>query len=448
MSPRITAERTLDAGAGWGDAASVVMAGLAMTCWRSRPAAPRGDGLVSLTGPPLPIGGAPRTGGRAVRCTPFHSRLGSEALWHRPIAAALDATRGRCGHRLLSVRAGRGPCAARTRRRRRYAGGAPAGAGPGRDGEVGSSAGRAARGSVASVWDRQFGVREPRVTLWIFQLAAGEACAGTPLPECDGAHATMAVPSQHSSADQAFDPSEPAPPSICLPTVLPRPASTLIRRPFAPAPRIHVPAAAPPGPRGTALGARRSTCRGRSPEHGRGCPVSHDRQGNPAAAPERFRTAAGDVLPEDDRSQPMTVMAAAPQAGSGGGPELRLRPTHSSPAHRRRPLPPRSCSRRTAATSRPVRGGAADASRPSPGGGHVGRSSCRPRSTTRQGARFGPATAHAYNAWLRPQRRIADWLMQQPDSGPFQSGAARSTTIRRDASDHRAAAALPAGPAA
>ena len=36
--------------------------------------------------------------------------------------------------------------------------------------------------SIASVWDYQFMVREPRVTLWIFQLPAGEECTGAPLP--------------------------------------------------------------------------------------------------------------------------------------------------------------------------------------------------------------------------------------------------------------------------
>lgn len=36
--------------------------------------------------------------------------------------------------------------------------------------------------AVASVWDWQFMVREPRVTLWVFRLRQGEDCAGEPLP--------------------------------------------------------------------------------------------------------------------------------------------------------------------------------------------------------------------------------------------------------------------------
>ena len=44
--------------------------------------------------------------------------------------------------------------------------------------------------SVASVWDYQFTTREPRVTLWVFSLPAGDDCKGTPLP---GAPARVAA---------------------------------------------------------------------------------------------------------------------------------------------------------------------------------------------------------------------------------------------------------------
>jgi outer membrane protein OmpA-like peptidoglycan-associated protein len=36
--------------------------------------------------------------------------------------------------------------------------------------------------AVAAVWDYQFTVREPRVTLWIFRLPEGAECQGEPLP--------------------------------------------------------------------------------------------------------------------------------------------------------------------------------------------------------------------------------------------------------------------------
>ena len=35
--------------------------------------------------------------------------------------------------------------------------------------------------SIAAVWDYGFTLREPRVTLWLFRLAEGEECRGTPL---------------------------------------------------------------------------------------------------------------------------------------------------------------------------------------------------------------------------------------------------------------------------
>ena len=36
--------------------------------------------------------------------------------------------------------------------------------------------------AIASVWDWQFLVREPRVTLWVFRMRRGEDCQGKPLP--------------------------------------------------------------------------------------------------------------------------------------------------------------------------------------------------------------------------------------------------------------------------
>ena len=53
--------------------------------------------------------------------------------------------------------------------------------------------------SIASVWDWQFMVRAPRVTLWIFQLTAGEDCEGTPL---NGALVAQATPSNSATASQ------------------------------------------------------------------------------------------------------------------------------------------------------------------------------------------------------------------------------------------------------
>jgi outer membrane protein OmpA-like peptidoglycan-associated protein len=49
-------------------------------------------------------------------------------------------------------------------------------------------------GSVASVWDWQLGLREPRVTVWLFQLSRGEDCDGKPLDRPDGVPVGTADP--------------------------------------------------------------------------------------------------------------------------------------------------------------------------------------------------------------------------------------------------------------
>src|SRR3954452_22496076 len=82
-------------------------------------------------------------------------------------------------------------------------------------------------GSVASVWDYQFSVREPRVTLWIFQLPKGEACSGAPLPGA-AARIALAIPERPIVEPVADVPS---------PAVEPAP----VERRLEPAPGIHVP---------------------------------------------------------------------------------------------------------------------------------------------------------------------------------------------------------------
>ncbi|HEX6143641.1 MAG TPA: hypothetical protein VFZ01_13050 [Geminicoccaceae bacterium] len=54
--------------------------------------------------------------------------------------------------------------------------------------------------SIASVWDWQFMILEPRATLWVFQLTQGEDCEGEPLA---GAAALVASRSSGSAAPAA-----------------------------------------------------------------------------------------------------------------------------------------------------------------------------------------------------------------------------------------------------
>ena len=48
--------------------------------------------------------------------------------------------------------------------------------------------------SIASVWDWQFAVREPRVTLWVFRLAEGDDCDATPIARAEEPPAPVAAP--------------------------------------------------------------------------------------------------------------------------------------------------------------------------------------------------------------------------------------------------------------
>ena len=48
--------------------------------------------------------------------------------------------------------------------------------------------------AIASVWDWQFAVREPRVTLWVFRLAEGDDCDATPVARAEEPPAPVAAP--------------------------------------------------------------------------------------------------------------------------------------------------------------------------------------------------------------------------------------------------------------
>jgi outer membrane protein OmpA-like peptidoglycan-associated protein len=97
--------------------------------------------------------------------------------------------------------------------------------------------------AIASVWDWQFLVREPRATLWMFRLIQGEDCEGLPL---DGSAAPLVA------ADEP--PGEPAGASTAA--AAPQPAQEIAQAPQALAPPASpatqteaVPAATPPAQR-------------------------------------------------------------------------------------------------------------------------------------------------------------------------------------------------------
>jgi len=60
--------------------------------------------------------------------------------------------------------------------------------------------------AIASVWDWQFMVREPRATLWLFRLVEGEDCEGTPLDS----RAPLAVARNEPASERAETQRRPA----------------------------------------------------------------------------------------------------------------------------------------------------------------------------------------------------------------------------------------------
>jgi outer membrane protein OmpA-like peptidoglycan-associated protein len=66
-------------------------------------------------------------------------------------------------------------------------------------------------GSIAAVWDWQFAVQEPRVTLWVFRLNEGDDCDGTPLVASVATAA--AAPDRAMAMAPVPDPAVEAPPA-------------------------------------------------------------------------------------------------------------------------------------------------------------------------------------------------------------------------------------------
>ena len=103
--------------------------------------------------------------------------------------------------------------------------------------------------AIASVWDWQFLVRQPRATLWVFRLIEGEDCDGVPL---DGDASQLVVeadetpPTAMSSAPAEAPPATAAPAPLAVETTAAAPTET--PRATAPASRmaeVAVPAPAP-----------------------------------------------------------------------------------------------------------------------------------------------------------------------------------------------------------
>ncbi len=181
----------------------------ACLAWAAGPPAQAAGGLTLLTEQPLPM--AVRDGRIAettARAIPFPS--GEDAL-DAPTAAALDgfvaAIATDCflfaqaiGHVRPGADAEGDTLAAHRLARARAE-------------AIGARLQRAGLpgDAVSSAWDRQFAVREPRVTLWIFSQAPGQDCAGTPLPGAAALTAAARTPQPPTMAARREADDEPAP---------------------------------------------------------------------------------------------------------------------------------------------------------------------------------------------------------------------------------------------
>ena len=238
-------------------------------------------------------------------------------------------------------------------------------------------------GAVASVWDYQFSLREPRVTLWIFELPKGEACAGAPLP---GVAARMALAKAEPPAIE--------PVAVVATTAVAGPRDG--QRSFEPAPGIHIP---DPAAHGAAKAA--------DP------PMLADASGAswPVAPFERLPLQTGfvpSVAPPaaeiaEQALPTMTAVAAAPQAGPSPAPAA-VASAEIVFAENSSYFPPGAQGelQRLAAVL---------------GQGRHWEIELQATVDDKAGRRDSPATARAYNAWLaeRRQGRVADWLAQQPE---------------------------------
>jgi outer membrane protein OmpA-like peptidoglycan-associated protein len=94
--------------------------------------------------------------------------------------------------------------------------------------------------AIASVWDWQFLVREPRATLWLFRLVQGEDCEGLPL-EGDASQLVAGSDAGQAASPQAATPSAETP-AVREAARAPQPVAP--PQPAGPAPRAAVDQAA------------------------------------------------------------------------------------------------------------------------------------------------------------------------------------------------------------
>ena len=90
--------------------------------------------------------------------------------------------------------------------------------------------------AIASVWDWQFMVRQPRATLWVFRLTPGEDCEGAPLDGAGPALVAQAEAAEPAAPGEAGPAARPAPEAARVEPPRPSIPATVTPRPAGPSP--------------------------------------------------------------------------------------------------------------------------------------------------------------------------------------------------------------------
>ena len=169
--------------------------------------------------------------------------------------------------------------------------------------------------AIASVWDWQFMVREPRATLWVFELTAGEDCEGRQL------HGDLVA--EAPSTEQG----------AAAPERVPRPAAAARRPPRRSPARSRHPAAAPRRKQSPVTKRPRSRAAGRQPARGAaGRARRPPRRRRSRAAAEAVLARAGACGQPEHRAPGAANLAEPPPAAATQTP---------APAQPAEPPPPR-----------------------------------------------------------------------------------------------------------
>jgi hypothetical protein len=279
--------------------------------------------------------------------------------------------------------------------------------------------------SVASVWDFQFTVREPRVTLWVFSLAQGDECEGKPLPGAENRIAVAELPRPDAPPPAA---EETAVLGSAEEMAIPGSAQVAARD-LEPAPGIHLPDPPPAAEPAVAAVASESAMPAAlvSEEPAAAAPV--------AASPPATTVPPGPTAETPEQADPATTTAVASEGTATPTPAAavpEVAPEAASPvetaAVAEEPAPPPIAAGEPVATAELVfepnssffpRGAEAELKRlvAALPAGRGYEFEVQAAVDDKAGRDDPPEKALAYNKWLadRRQGRVAEWLEQHAE---------------------------------